>query len=159
MKVMVCQRPVRHLGVEALAARCQPRSGAILVFVQVSSMNTTELDRSDPDTWPTAPAGERHRGDPASAAISVFFITKLLCVKEIPHRAVINLQATLGEFGYQPAHGKIRFRHRCTSQSRCGPAIFLADTAIWSGLTLPVWWKRCTQLIAVLMPTPNWAAA
>jgi hypothetical protein len=35
-------------------------------------------------------------------------MTKLLGVDEIPHRAVIDLQAALGEFGHQPAQGEIR---------------------------------------------------
>jgi hypothetical protein len=34
-------------------------------------------------------------------------ITELLSVDELPHSAVIDLEATLGKFGHQPAHGKI----------------------------------------------------
>jgi hypothetical protein len=32
-----------------------------------------------------------------------FFVTELLSVDELPHRAVVDLEATLGEFGHQPA--------------------------------------------------------
>jgi hypothetical protein len=35
-------------------------------------------------------------------------MTELLGVNEIPHRAVIDVQATLGEFGHQPTQGEIR---------------------------------------------------
>ena len=35
-------------------------------------------------------------------------MTELLGVDEIPHRAVIDIQATLGEFGHQPTQGEIR---------------------------------------------------
>jgi len=35
-------------------------------------------------------------------------MTQLLSVNEIPHRPVIDIQATLGELGHQPSQGKIR---------------------------------------------------
>ena len=35
-------------------------------------------------------------------------MTELLGVDELPHRAVIDLQAPLGEFSHQPAQGEIR---------------------------------------------------
>jgi hypothetical protein len=35
-------------------------------------------------------------------------MTELLGVDEIPHRAVIDIQATLGEFGHQPSQSEIR---------------------------------------------------
>ena len=35
-------------------------------------------------------------------------MTELLGMDEIPHRAVIDIQATLGKFGHQPTQGEIR---------------------------------------------------
>ena len=35
-------------------------------------------------------------------------MTELLGVDKIPHRTVIDIQATLGEFGHQPTQGEIR---------------------------------------------------
>src|SRR6202021_2001362 len=66
-----------------------------------------EGDPTDPHTWPTAPADGRHRDDPARRQSASFFVTELLSVDEFPHRAVIDLEATLSEFAHQPAHGKI----------------------------------------------------
>jgi hypothetical protein len=67
--------------------------------------------------------------------------------------------ATLSEFRHQPAHGKI------LPAPLHQPIAVRPRNLLWSiaadlvGLTLPVSQKRRTQLIAVLMPTPNWAAA
>jgi hypothetical protein len=82
-------------------------------------------------------------------------------VDEVPYRAIVDLQATLGEFSHQPAQGKIRLpaplHQPIAMRSRNLLRPIAADLVRLD--TLPVSWKRCTQLIAVLMPTPNWAAA
>ena len=52
-------------------------------------------------------ADGRHPDDPARRQSASFFVAKLLSVDELPHRAVIDLEATLSEFGHQFAHGKI----------------------------------------------------
>jgi hypothetical protein len=43
-----------------------------------------------------------------SAAISVFFVTELLGVNELPQGAVVDLQATFAEFSHQPAYSEVR---------------------------------------------------
>ena len=78
---------------------------------------------------------------------------------ELPHRAVIDLEATLSEFGHQPAHGKIL------------PAPLYQPFAVRPRNLL---WPIAADLVRldaagllealypvdrVLMPTPNWAAA
>ncbi|SDK66636.1 hypothetical protein SAMN05428953_118112 [Mesorhizobium muleiense] len=40
-------------------------------------------------------------------AISVFFVRQLLGLHKLPHRAVIDLQAALAEFGHKPAQGGV----------------------------------------------------
>jgi hypothetical protein len=63
-------------------------------------------------------------GRSCSTAISVFFVTELLAVDEIPHRAVVNLQASLGEFSHQPAQGEIRLPASLQQPVAVGPEIF-----------------------------------
>ena len=108
MKVMVCQRPCGTLALMRCPRGAQPRSGAILVLVQVSSMNTSRVG-IDPISilGPLRPP----TGDVGTVLLGAnqlpFFITELLSVDELPHRAVIDLEATLSQFGHQPSHGKI----------------------------------------------------
>jgi hypothetical protein len=46
-------------------------------------------------------------GRSRSLAMTVFFEAELLGVNEIPHRSIINLEATLGKFGDQSAQSKL----------------------------------------------------
>src|ERR1700691_4857701 len=108
MKVMVCQRTCGTLALMRCPRSAQPRSGAILVLVQVSSMNTSRVGSIRSLYLAHCARRRATSGRSCSAAISVFFVSELLSVDELPHRAVIDLEATLGEFGHQPAHGKIR---------------------------------------------------
>ena len=52
-----------------------------------------------------APAGDV--GTVAFAGDDAFFEAQLLGVDEVPHRPVIDLEATLGQFGHQPAQGEV----------------------------------------------------
>src|ERR1700704_4895823 len=107
-KVMVCQRPCGTLALIRWPRGAQPRSGAMLVLVQVSSMNTRREGSIRSRYLVHCAAGGRHRDGPARRQSASFFVTELLGVDEFPHRAVIHLQATLGEFSHQPAQGEIR---------------------------------------------------
>jgi len=75
---------VRHLGFDALTARRQPRSGAILVLVQVSSMNTSRLG-SDP--IPILAPLRRRRATSGTILLGgnqrLFFVTEFLSVEEL----------------------------------------------------------------------------
>ena len=78
---------------------------------------------------------------------------------ELPHRAIIDLEAALSEFGHQPAHGKI------LPASLHQPFAVRPRNLLWPiaadlvRLDAARLVESCTELIAVLMPTPNWAAA
>src|SRR3954447_15218936 len=85
----------------------QARSGAMLVLVQVSSMKTRRAgstSRCRAAHWARRRATS---GRSCSAAISVFFITELLGVDELPDRAVVDLEAALGELSHEPAQGEV----------------------------------------------------
>ena len=104
---MACQRPCGTLALMRWPRGAQRRRRAILVLVQVSSMNTSRV-RSIRSRYLVHCARRRATsGRSCSAEISVFFVTKLLGVDELPHRAIVDLEATLSVFGYQPAHSKI----------------------------------------------------
>ena len=78
-------------------------------------------------------------------------------MKEVPHRAVIDLETTLSEFGHQPAYGKIL---PAPSAARD-----VARNLLWP---IAADWVRldAAGLLEALYPvdrraddTPNWAAA
>src|SRR5258708_8921926 len=46
-------------------------------------------------------------GRSRSLATTVFFEAQLLGMDEVPDRPIIDLEAALGEFGDQPAHGEV----------------------------------------------------
>src|ERR1700720_1153656 len=79
---------------------------------------------------------------------------------EVPHRVVIHLETTLGQLGHQSAQGEGFLPDPVHK-----PGMVLALIAfglcppICPGATLPVCRKRRTQVIAVLIPTPNREAA
>src|SRR5580704_879772 len=79
----------------------------MLVLVQVSSMNTRREGSIRSRYLVHCARRRATSGRSCSVAISVFFITELLSVDELPHRAVIDLEAALSELSHQPAHGKI----------------------------------------------------
>src|ERR1700685_2010214 len=106
-KVMVCLRPCGTLALSQWQRGDQPRSGAILALVQVSSMDTRRAGSIRSRYLIHCGRQRVTSGRFCSAAISVFFVTELLGVDELPYRLVVDLQALLGEFGHQPAQGQI----------------------------------------------------
>src|SRR5215472_10566674 len=84
----------------------QPRSGSMLVFVHVSSMNTRRLG-SIP-LWRFVHWARRlaTSGRSRSLATTVFFEAELLSVHEVPHGSIIDLKPARGEFGHQGAQGE-----------------------------------------------------
>ena len=82
---------------------------------------------------------------PKPALCTGTFEAQLLGMDEVPDRAIIDLEATLGEFRYQPTDCEVLLRTRCTSHSRCSPEIaFGLWPPILSGATLPVSRSRRT---------------
>ena len=78
---------------------------------------------------------------------------------ELPHRAVIDLEAALSEFGHQPSHGKILpapLRQPFAVRPRNLLWPIAADLVRLHAASVA---EAPDQLIAVLMPTPNCAAA
>src|SRR3977135_2443804 len=61
------------------------------------------MDRPAAGISATARAVARHPGGPARWRPASFFISELLCVDELPHRAVIDLETPLTEFAHQAA--------------------------------------------------------
>src|SRR5437660_3268040 len=106
MKVMVCQRPCGTLAGRRWPRGAQPRSGAILVLVQVSSMKTRREGYGS-GRPSIGRAGAPHRGDRARWRSASFFMTELLVVDEPPDRAIVDLQPALPQLGHQAAQGKI----------------------------------------------------
>ena len=74
------------------------------------------------------------QGRSRSPAATLFFEAELLGMHEVPHRVVVDLQATSGKLGNEPP-------------------------PIWPGATLPVSSTRRIQPMAVLIVTPNRLAA
>jgi hypothetical protein len=58
---------------------------------------------------------------PKPALCSGTFEAQLLGMDEVPDRAIIDLEATLGELRNQPLDREVLLRTRCTSHSRCSP--------------------------------------
>jgi hypothetical protein len=85
---------VRYHGFDPLTAWC-PAPQRLLVLVQVSSMNTSPVGSIRSRYLATAPADGRHRGGPAWRQSARFFVTALLSIAELPHRAAIDLKTTL----------------------------------------------------------------
>lgn len=98
---------MRNLGMETLAARAHPRSGAIFVLVQVSSMKTRREGRSGSDRPSTAGGVAPSRDDLARWRSASFCVTPLLGVNEQPDRAIADLQAALSQFGDQSTKGEV----------------------------------------------------
>src|SRR5712691_9121427 len=88
-----------------------PRSGAVLVQVQVSSM---KIRRSGAILLRYLAHCARLRatsGRSRSPATTVFFEAQPLGMNEAPDRPVINLQAALGKLGHKPAQGEVLLLH------------------------------------------------
>src|SRR5580704_13386308 len=81
----------------------------MLVFVQVSSMNTR---RSGSILLCRFVHGTRRRamsGRSRSLATTVFFEAKPFGVDEVPHRSIVDFEAALGEFAHEPAQREAAF--------------------------------------------------
>src|SRR5215470_1145385 len=107
MKVIVFQRPCGTMALSLRPRGAHPLSGAMLVLVQVSSMKTRRSGAIR--SWYFVHCARRRAmsGRSRSPATTLFFKAQLLVMHEGPHRAVIHLQAALGELGYQPAQGEV----------------------------------------------------
>ena len=82
--------PVRHLGPRRWPRGAQPRSGAMLVLVQVSSMKTRREGSNRPDTSSTVRAAARRRGGPARWRSASFFMRQFLGVDELPDHTIVD---------------------------------------------------------------------
>src|SRR5579862_6521265 len=104
---MVRQRPSGTLPIRRLPRGAQPRSGAILVLVQVSSMNTRRAGSTR--SWYLIHCARRRAtsGRSRSPATTLFFEAELLGVDELPHRTVVDLQPARGKLADEPAQGEI----------------------------------------------------
>src|SRR6266404_4179327 len=104
---MVLQRPSGILPIRRLPRGAQPRSGAMLVLVQVSSMKTRRAGSTR--SWYFIHCARRRAtsGRSRSPATMLFFEAQLLVMDKGPDRPVVNLQAALGEFAHQPEQGEV----------------------------------------------------
>src|SRR6266404_6545195 len=105
--VIVLQRPSGTLPIRRLPRGAQPRSGAMLVLVQVSSMKTRRAGSTR--SWYLIHCARRRAtsGRSRSPATTLFFEAQPLVVDKGPDRAVVNLQTALGEFAHQPEQGEV----------------------------------------------------
>src|ERR1035437_4030421 len=84
-----------------------PRSGAMLVLVQVSSMKTRRSGSMRLRYFVHCARLWAMSGRSRSLATTLFFEAQLLGMDEVPDRPVIDLEAAFGEFGDQPAQGEV----------------------------------------------------
>src|SRR5690606_9294556 len=113
---------------------------------------TAEGDQSELDTWSIALADGRQRDDPALQQSASFFVTELHSVNELPHRAVIDLKATLGKFGHQPAHGKV------LSAPLQQPFAVRPRNLLWP-IAADLAWRDAAGLVEALYPVDRRADA
>src|SRR6202020_3429029 len=99
---MVFQWPWGTFATSLSPLGAQPRSGSMLVFVQVSSMKTKRLGSIR--LWRFLHSSRRRAvsGRSRSLATTVFFEAELLGVNEIPHRSIVRPKAPSSEFRDQP---------------------------------------------------------
>src|SRR5436190_2235147 len=104
---MVLQRPSGTLPIRRLPRGAQPRSGAMLVLVQVSSMKTRRAGSTR--SWYLIHCARRRAtsGRSRSPAATLFFEAQLLGVHKLPDRAVIDLQPALSQLGHQAAEREV----------------------------------------------------
>src|SRR6516164_2795181 len=145
---MVFQWPWGTLATSLSPRGAQPRSGSMLVFVQVSSMNTRRLGSIR--LWRFVHWARRRAtsGRSRSLATTVFFEAEFLGVDEVPHRSIIDLEAALREFGHQAPQREGAVPDATRQKCRVLTRIALGfRPPIWPGATLPVSRNRRTQLI------------
>src|SRR3954453_5461895 len=105
--VIVFQWPWGTLALRRCPRGAQPRSGAMLVLVQVSSMKTRRAGSTR--SWYLIHCARRRAtsGRSRSPATTLFFEAQFLVVDKSPDRAVVDLQTALGKFTHQPEQGEV----------------------------------------------------
>src|SRR5207245_6537062 len=103
------QRPWGTLATSRSPCGAHPLSGAILVFIQVSSMKTRRSGSIRPCRFIHRTRRRAMSGRSRSLATTVFFEAEPLVVDEVPHRPIIDLEAPSGELGHEPAQGEPAF--------------------------------------------------
>src|SRR5215831_7866633 len=106
-KVVVFQRRCGTLAVSLRPRGAHPRSGAILVLVHVSSMKTRRSGSMRARYFVHCARRRATSGRSRSPATRLFFEAQLLGMDELPDRAIIDLEAALGELGHQPAQSEV----------------------------------------------------
>jgi hypothetical protein len=106
---MVFQWPWGTFATSLSPLGAQPRSGSMLVFVQVSSMKTKRLGSIR--LWRFLHCSRRRAisGRSRSLATTVFFEAELLGVNEIPHRSIVRPKAPSSELRDQSAQSEGAF--------------------------------------------------
>ena len=105
--------PCGTLASSLMPRRAHPRSGAMLVRLQVSSMKT-KRSGSIPGLIrrPLRPPS-RHVGTIALTGDDGFFEAQLLGVNEVPHRVVVDLETAIGKLSHQPTQRKVLLLGPC----------------------------------------------
>src|ERR1700758_3442757 len=104
---MVFQLRCGTLPINRSPRSAHPRSGAMLVLVQVSSMKTRRSAAMRPWYFVHCARRRATSGRSRSPATTLFFEAELLGVYELPHRAVIDLQSARAELRDKPAQGEV----------------------------------------------------
>ena len=94
-----------RLGPEPPSPRPSPHGRVMLVFAQVSSMNTS-AGRDPALMGPPAFTFARHVRPVCSSASSVFFEAQALGVNEHPYRPRMRLDPPFGQLGRQASKGE-----------------------------------------------------
>src|SRR4051812_22863901 len=110
-KVMVFQWPCGTLALSLVPEGDQPRRGAMLVLVQVSSRKTRVRASIRPDTQPIAGAFAPRPGDPARQPPEFFFEGQVLGMHELPNRPDIHLEPALSQLANQPFQREVPCPH------------------------------------------------
>src|SRR4051794_14333604 len=105
--VVVRQRPCGALALSLDPRNDQPRNGAMLVLVQVSSMKMSRSGAIRPRYFAHCSRRLATSRRSRSLASKLFFEAQPLGMHEIPHRAIVHLQAALGEFRNEPAKREV----------------------------------------------------
>src|SRR5271167_4666175 len=105
----VFQWPWGTLATSLSPRGAHPRSGSMLVLVQVSSMKTRRSGSIWFCRFIHCARRRATSGRSRSLATRLFFEAELCRVDEVPHRPIIDLEAALGELGYQPAQREAAF--------------------------------------------------
>src|ERR1700730_12118549 len=106
-KVRVFQWPCGTLATSLAPRGAHPPSGAMFVFVQVSSMKTRRSGLIGLESIIHCARRRAMSGRSRSLAMTVFFKTELLGMNKVPHRSIVDLEAAPGKFGHKAAQGEL----------------------------------------------------